>query len=90
MAQRTGRPPGLTPDGPKIRRLRVQLGLTVRQVADRICFTPQTVRHSEKGRNVSDVFVSRLSKVLGVSMSDISNWPRSDDIESDAETKIPA
>lgn len=90
MAQRTGRPPGLTPDGPKIRRLRVHLGLTTGQVAERICFTPQTVRHSEKGRRVSDVFVSRLSKVLGVSMSDISDWAGDDDIESGAETKIPA
>ena len=90
MAHRTGRPPGLTPDGPKIRRLRVGLGLTVRQVADRICFTPQTVRHSEHGRPVSDVYISRLSKVLGVSMSDISNWTEDDDTGSGAETKIPA
>lgn len=90
MAQRAGRPRGLTPDGEKIHRLRIELGLTTRQVADRICCTPQTVRHSEMGRRVSEVFVSRLSKVLGVSMSDISNWPRSDDSESGAETKIPA
>ena len=90
MAQRTGRPRGLTPDGPKIRQLRVEAGLTTAQVAERICFTPQTVRHSEKGRAVSDVYVSRLAKVLGVTMSDISDWPHGDDTGSEPEPKALA
>ena len=86
MAQRKGRPPGYTPDGPKIRRLRVEQGLTTAQVAERIHFNPQSVRRSERSTPVSDVFISRLAKVLGVSMSDISDY----DSESDTETKIPA
>lgn len=90
MAQRKGRPRGVTPDGPKLRRLRVELGLTAVQVAEKVGVDAQSIRRSERGFRVDPVIASRLAKVLGVSMSDISDWPPSDDAESGAETKIPA
>jgi transcriptional regulator with XRE-family HTH domain len=88
MAQRTGRPRGLTLDGPKVRSLRVDLGLTTAQVAEKVGLHPQSVRHAEKGRPISDVFASRLAKALGVSMSDITDWDG--DTESEPEPKVPA
>jgi transcriptional regulator with XRE-family HTH domain len=90
MPPRIGRPPGLTPDGPKIRGLRVGLGLTTAEVAARVRYDPQTIRRAERGGSVSDVLVSRLARTLGVSMRDISDWDGDDDIESGAETKVPA
>jgi DNA-binding XRE family transcriptional regulator len=96
MAQRTGRPPGVTPDGPKIKRLRVGLGLTTAQVAERVGLHPQSVRHAEKGRRISDVFAVRLAMTLGVRVEDIgvrledTGVAPGGDIESGAETKIPA
>jgi len=89
MPQRTGRPPGVTPDGPKIKLLRVGLGLTTAQVAEKVGLHPQSVRHAEKGRPISDVFASRLARVLGVSMRDISDWT-GDDIRSEPEPKALA
>jgi transcriptional regulator with XRE-family HTH domain len=89
MAQRKGRPRGLTPDGPKVRSLRVGLGLSTAQLAERVGLHPQSVRHAEKGRRISDVYASRLARVLGVSMRDITDWT-GDDIESEPEPKVPA
>jgi DNA-binding XRE family transcriptional regulator len=87
MAQRTGRPRGLTPDGPKIRRLRVGLGLSAAQLAPRVGLHPKTVMAIEStSRPVSDVTASRIARALGVSMSDITDY----DTGSDVETKIPA
>lgn len=88
MTQRTGRPLGVTPDGPKIKRLRVGLGLTTAQVAEKVGLHPQSVRHAEKGRRISDVYASRLAKVLGVSTRDISDMP--DEDASEPEPKVPA
>ena len=91
MAQRTGRPRGLTADGPKIRRLRRELGLTAAQLGPQIGAHPKSLLQIEaNGRPISVYSASRLAKALGVHMSDITNWPREDDSESDAETKIPA
>jgi DNA-binding XRE family transcriptional regulator len=89
MPQRTGRPPGLTPDGPKVRSLRVDLGLTTAQLAERVGVHPQSIRHAEKGRPVSDVTASRLARALGVELNDIAS-PPGDDIESEPEPKVPA
>jgi transcriptional regulator with XRE-family HTH domain len=90
MPRRTGRPPGLKTDGPKIRRLRTEAGLTMRQLADQISVNQESVRRAEKGGPVGGVTTARLARALGVSMRDISNWPGDDDDMSDAETKVPA
>ena len=76
MAQRRGRPPGVTLNGPKVRSLRVDLGLTTAQVAGQVGLHPQSVRHAEKGRPISDVFASRLAKALGVKVEDIASPAR--------------
>jgi transcriptional regulator with XRE-family HTH domain len=90
MAKRLGRPPGLTPDGPKIKRLRVGHGWTTPQLAAQIGRHPESVRRAEGGRPISDVFASRLARALGVSMSDITDWDDGDGIESEPEPKVPA
>lgn len=90
MSKRIGRPRGVTPDGPKIRRLRVEAGLTAAQLAAQIGLHPGTVINVEgQNRRISHVFASRLARALGVSMSDISDWT-GDDTGSGAETKVPA
>lgn len=87
MPKRMGRPRGLAPDGPKIRRLRVGLGLTAAQLARRAGRSPQSIMAIEReSRPISDVFASRLARALGVTMADISDWDGDDDIESGPET----
>ena len=76
MARQMGRPRGLNPNGPAIRRHRVGLGLTAEQVADRIGCSPKTVMGFESQyRRISDVTASRLARVLGVRMSAICDFP---------------
>jgi transcriptional regulator with XRE-family HTH domain len=88
-----GRPRGLTPDGPEIRRLRVDRGVTVTEMAIRIGMHPKSLSRIEcQGRRISDVYASRLAKALSipgerVTVDDITV---SDGIGSGAETKIPA
>jgi DNA-binding XRE family transcriptional regulator len=87
MSQRKGRPRGLTPDGPKIRRLRLERGLTAAQLAPRVPLHPKTLMAIEAAnKSLSEVAASRLAKLLGVRMSDITDY---DDSDSGAE-KIPA
>lgn len=86
MPKRTGRPPGLTPHGSEIRRLRVDRGLTAAQLGTQIGFHPESVRRAERGAPIGDVFASRLAKALGVKVEDLI----AGDTESDAETKVPA
>jgi DNA-binding XRE family transcriptional regulator len=81
MTKRRGRPRGLRPDGPEIRRLRVGLGLTTGQVGDKIGFHPESIRQAEAGRPIGDVFASRLARALGVQVEDIASEP---------EPKVPA
>jgi transcriptional regulator with XRE-family HTH domain len=73
MTRPPGRPRGLTPDGTKIRSLRVDHGLTARQLAAQICVHPDSIGQWEKGRPISDVFASRLAKALGVEVGDIAS-----------------
>jgi hypothetical protein len=76
MAKRTGRPPGLIPDGPEIERLRVHgLRISTRELGLRIGFSRASVRHAERGRPISDVFASRLAHALGVEVKDIARPP---------------
>lgn len=77
MPQRTGRPAGLTPDGPEIRRLRVALGLTAAQLAERVGRHPGSVLAAEsQNRTISDVFAARLARALGVKVEDITSPAR--------------
>jgi transcriptional regulator with XRE-family HTH domain len=73
MTRRTGRPPGLTPDGTKIRSLRVDKGLTARELATQIRVHPDSIGQWEKGRPISDVYASRLARALGVTVGDIAS-----------------
>lgn len=90
MSQRTGRrigrPRGLTPDGPEIKRRRVALGLTTAELAARTGCAPQTVRQTERGLRLSDVLASRIAKALGATIEDITDYGRA----SEPEPKVPA
>lgn len=93
MERRTGNPRGLTPDGPKIRKLRVDRGLTVVQLAEAVGRMPLTVRKIELySFRTSEVTASRIARALSlpaerVTVDDITV---SDDIESEPEPKVPA
>jgi transcriptional regulator with XRE-family HTH domain len=83
MPKRLGRPAGLTPDGPEIKRLRVGLGLTAAQLAPRAGFRhPKSLMAVESAcRPISPVTASRLARALGVEVEDILS-----DGESEPET----
>jgi DNA-binding XRE family transcriptional regulator len=74
-----GRPPGLTPDGAKIRRLRVGLGLSAAQLAPHVPLHPKTLMAIEStSRPISDVTASRIARALTaagepVTMADITS-----------------
>ena len=72
MTRPTGRPRGLTPDGEKIRSLRVDHGLTARELATQIRVHPDSISLWEKGNRISDVYASRLARALGVTVPDIA------------------
>jgi transcriptional regulator with XRE-family HTH domain len=77
MPKRTGRPPGFKTDGPKIRSLRVDLGLSATQVGARVGCDAQTVRRAERGGPIDHVFASRIAKVLGLDgIADIAAPPQ--------------
>ena len=73
MTRPPGRPRGLTPDGEKIRDLRVDHGLTAPELATQIRVHPETIRQWEKNRPISDVYASRLARALGVTVPDIAS-----------------
>lgn len=88
------RPPGLRPDGPKIRQLRVDRGITVTDLARRIGRHKDTIWgiEGEKKRPMSDVLASQLARALStpderVTIDDIT---AKDDSESEPETEAPA
>ena len=72
MTRPPGRPRGLTPDGEKIRDLRVDHGLTAPELAAQIRVHPDSIALWEKGNRISDVYASRLAKALGVTVGDIT------------------
>jgi transcriptional regulator with XRE-family HTH domain len=76
MPKRTGRPPGFATDGPKIRSLRVDLGLTATEVGAKVGCDAQTVRRAERGGPIDPVFASRIARVLGLAAKDIAAPPR--------------
>jgi DNA-binding XRE family transcriptional regulator len=90
------RQPGLPPDGPKIRQLRVDRGITVTDLAKRIGRHKDTIWgvEGEKKRPMSDVLASQLAKALStpderVTVEDITDQG-DDDIRSEPEPKVPA
>jgi len=88
-----GRPRGLKPDGPEMRRLRVDRGVTVTEMAIRIGMHPKSLSRIEcQGRRISDVYASRLAKALSIPGERITvdDITVSDGAGSGAETKIPA
>jgi transcriptional regulator with XRE-family HTH domain len=90
MTPRLGRPPGLTPDGPKIRSLRVDQGVTLTELGLRIGYHPKNLSKVERqGKPLSDVIASRLAKALGVEVADIAS-PPGDDTGSEPEPKALA
>ncbi|HEX5567031.1 MAG TPA: helix-turn-helix transcriptional regulator [Streptomyces sp.] len=93
MTLRPGRPPGLIPDGQKIRSLRVDQGVTLTEMALRIGYHPKNLSKVERqDKALSDVIASRLAKALStpdepITVADITV---SDGTGSGGETKIPA
>jgi transcriptional regulator with XRE-family HTH domain len=75
MTRRKGRPRGLTPDGPKIRSLREERGLTVRQLAEQIHLHPDSLKQNEQGRPMSKVIANRIATALGVEVGEIASPP---------------
>ncbi len=75
MSRRTGRPRGLTPDGPKIRSLREERGLTARQLAEQVRLHPDSLKATEGGRPTSRVIACRIATALGVNVDEIASPP---------------
>ena len=76
MTLPTGRPRGLEADGPEIRRLRVERGLTQTELAVQVGYHPKSLSRVEcQGRRISDVTASRLARALGVEVKDIATPP---------------
>lgn len=90
MPRRPGRQPGYRPDGAEIYRLRVRVhGLKPDELAAKVGYSADSIRAAERGINISELLASRIANALGVEVEDIAA-PPGDDIESGAETKIPA
>jgi transcriptional regulator with XRE-family HTH domain len=90
MPRKTGRPAGYKPDGPEIRRLRVEVhGLSAAQLGARAGITEDVVWKAERSQPVMDVNAVRLAKALGVEVEDIAS-PPGDDTESEPEPKALA
>lgn len=88
------RPPGLQPDGPKIRQLRIDRGITVTDLAKQIGRHRDTISgvEGEKKRPMSDVLASQLARALStpderITIGDIT---AKDDSESEPETEALA
>jgi hypothetical protein len=90
--------PTALPDGPKIRALIWDRGYSIKGVARKIGCPPSSIysitgRKAQLPRGVE--LLGQIARVLStpeerVKVSDISDWAGDDDIESGAETKIPA
>ena len=88
--------PGLRPDGPKIRQLREDRGITPTEAAKRMGSdrNPQSILMTEKySRPISRVFAAQLARALStpgepVTVADL--LAQDDDTESGAEPKALA
>ena len=81
------------PDPRKIRALIWQSGHSQADFARMIGRPPRTLYSILNDRptpNASVPLIRQIARGLGVKPSDISDWTGDDDIESDAETKVPA
>lgn len=94
MPQRPGRPRGLTPDGPKIRQLRIDRGITVTDLAKRIGRHRDTIWGVEGPKKwaMSEVLASQLATALStpderITVDDITV---NDDTGSEPEPKALA
>jgi transcriptional regulator with XRE-family HTH domain len=64
----------VTPDGERIRELRLGLGLSADMVGI-ACATPRhgsTIRRLERGEHASEIVVAQVARVLQVRLSDIT------------------
>jgi Helix-turn-helix domain len=64
----------VTPDGERIRELRLELGLSPEMVGAR-CATPRhgsTIRRLERGEHASEIVVAQVARALKVRLSDIT------------------
>ena len=75
MTKRAGRPPGWATDGPKIRTLRIALGLSATQVGAMVGCDAQTVRRAERGGPIDPVTASRIARIFGLTRADIAGAP---------------
>jgi DNA-binding XRE family transcriptional regulator len=89
------RQPGLPPDGPKIRQLRIDRGITVTDLARQIGRHRDTIWAVEgkKRYPMSEVLASQLARALStpderITVEDITDRARDD--ESEPEPKVPA
>jgi DNA-binding XRE family transcriptional regulator len=89
------RQPGLRPDGPKIRQLRIGRGITVTDLARQIGRHKDTIWgiEGEKKRAMSEVLASQLAGALStpdepVTVDDITDSAGED--KSEPETRVPA
>jgi transcriptional regulator with XRE-family HTH domain len=64
----------VTPDGERIRELRLEAGLTPEQLGSAIGRHPQTIRKLERGaiKNASEILIAQLAKALSVKRADIT------------------
>jgi transcriptional regulator with XRE-family HTH domain len=77
-------PPGLIPDGPELRRLRLAREIRVTDLARQIGCHRQTLWNIE-GSNapVGAILAIRISRALGIKPSDWTTQPGGDDDELD-------
>jgi transcriptional regulator with XRE-family HTH domain len=91
MPRRLGRPPGYKPNGPEIRRLRVEVhGLTAAELAAKVRYSEDSVWAAERGQNIGDVLTNRLAKALGVQVKDITDPDDEDESEPETPDRISA
>lgn len=64
----------LIPDGDEIRARRLRLGLTAKDLADRLHRHPQTIRQLESGaiEKASEILLHQLALALGAQAEDIT------------------
>lgn len=67
MARKRGRQPGLRPDGPKIRQIRISRGLSTTEVARRMGRDLSGILRVERVSSpVSEVYAAQLARALSL------------------------